>query len=370
MYAGGNVWKRYSEILYHIVFLETKRNCEGYQGCEHERSFFLFLQIKTWTNISVSSFDLFHTLLVCFHLYSRLFCLFGLHFCAKFLDFFAAVKKGRYSLDRRAEAILESRQYWGKPEIPQNAHIKKETGERNNASNGNSSVTLPCYSSSGSSVASQAVRSDSNSTISPQPIQQTSGEAELSTDDIFTMLSEVYGDEMTGGGGGATYGNSSTIDTASLSSLLSSTTAPNIAQNNTTTTATASSNKIRPESQFSSNNTNTSPLEQFKFNAGCSQTPGFGPYQNSTVITPQILSKTEIKQELPPTPSPSNSGYEVSPSSISAASPASVQDISSPPSSQYTSGATAVFGFQMPGTNSFPVARTDPLHHTPPVQPV
>ena len=155
------------------------------------------------------------------------------------------MKKGRYSLDRRAEAILESRQYWGKPEIPQNAHIKKETGERNNTSNGNSSVTLPCYSSSSNNVASQAVRSDSDSTTSPQPIQQTSGEAELSTDDIFTMLSEVYGDEMIGGGG-ATYGNSSTIDTASLSSLLSSTTAPNIAQNNTTTTATASSNKISP----------------------------------------------------------------------------------------------------------------------------
>ena len=269
------------------------------------------------------------------------------------------MKKGRYSLDRRAEAILESRQYWGKGESPQSAYIKEETKERNNSSssNSNSSVTSPCCISRSSSIASQATTSNSDSIISPQPELQTSGDTELSTDDIFTILNEVYtGDEMAGG---ATYNNSSTIDTASLSSLFSTTATPNI-------DATACSNNVQPESQLSSNYTNASALEQFALNGGYSQTPGLAPFQDLRDISPHLLSESEIKQELPPTPSPSNSGNGVSPSSYSSESPANLQEIS-PPSSQYTPGATAPFSFQMPDART---ARTVPLQQTPPVQSV
>ena len=278
---------------------------------------------------------------------------------------FAAVKKGRYSLDRRAEAILESRQYWGKNETPKSEHIKEETGERNNSSDDNSSVTSPSFNSRGSSVSSQSGRSQSDSTLSPQPVL-TAGDADLSTDDIFTMLSEVYGDEMIGGGG-ASYDNSSTLDTASLSTLLSppTMTPNNIAQDNITTTATAVNN-VHPESQFNSNYTNISPLEQFNFNAACSQASRLAPFQNPTDIGPHLLSKSEIKQELPPTPSPSSSGNGVSPGSYS---PASAHEIA-PPSSEYPPGATATFGLQMPGASGFPAARTVPVQQTPPVQPV
>ena len=216
---------------------------------------------------------------------------------------FTAVKKGRYSLDRRAEAILESRQYWGTPETAPNSHVKKETVESNNYSNNGSSsnnsgsnATSPCYISSGSSVPSPTLKLDSDTNRASHQAQQvphTCGNNDLSAEDIFSMLSEVYGDEIVATAAPSS-GSNSTIDAASLTSLLSPSAMPSAAQNNTTATTAAYTSTIQPNPQFELNK--KSSLEPTTL----AETKKRNSFGAPIDVTPHLLAESEIKQEFPP----------------------------------------------------------------------
>ena len=248
------------------------------------------------------------------------------------------MKKGRYSLDRRAEAILESRHYW------------------------KSNVTSPSLKSSGSSSrGSPRVRPESGNGT-PASILSPSVSDSLSTDDFFTMLGEVCGDELAKASSGIPI---STTDNTSISTLLS--TSDNAQLN--LTVENINTNPVplhaEPVSQSDTTGNNSSPLGQFTFTRGSTKSQGQIPYPNAINTSLTLLLESEIKQEI--SPQQCSSVYRLPPPNQNPVAPHYVNE----GLPRFTTGASAtpdLFGFHMSGASNYPASQSGSLHHSPPIQ--
>ena len=261
-----------------------------------------------------------------------------------------AVKKGRYSLDRRAEAILESRNYW-KSENEPKVKIKKEVDSCDH------NETPPLFTSSGSPRSPSRILSPNATNVSDS----------LSTDDIFLMLGEVYDEEIAKASGDPI----STIDT-----LLSA--SDNAQLNNLVDTINirSLSPNIQPTSQSNAMYNNASPLGQLTVNTGSTESRGQMSYQEAINTTPNLLPESDIKREFPP--QQCYSGFGLPPPDQNLAAPNYGSNGLPQGCRQYATTADGVdlFGYALSSTSNFlenPVyqSRLDqlPLYQSPPVQP-